>query len=123
MSKRMFLEKKLSYRLNYNAGSEAAVADAMAEHWTGFEWVSGPVIVSWKSDTYGQVQVWAVSEEEGKGVIQHALAHMGADEEEGTYLVGMSSNPRFGKVATVRATFVHARSTSSGGGEKRFLAP
>lgn len=123
MGKRMYLEKKLSYRLNYNAGTEAQVADAMAEHWAGFEWVTGPVIVSWKSDTYGQIQVWGVSEEEAKGVIQHALVHIGALEDDGTYLVGMSSNPRFGKVATVRATFVHARSSSSGGGEKRFLAP
>jgi hypothetical protein len=123
MTKRMFLEKKLSYRLNYEPGSEALVADAMAEHWNGFEWVSGPVIVTWKSDTHGQVQVWAVSEEEGKGVIQHALAHMGADEDAGTYLVGVSSNPRFGKVATVRATFVQARTGASGAGEKRFLAP
>lgn len=123
MARGRYLEKKLSYRLNYNAGSEAAVADAMAEHWAGFTWVSGPVIVGWKSHTHGHIQVWAVSEEEGKGVIQHALAHMGVTEEAGTYLVGMSGNPRFGKVATVRATFVHARSSSSGGGEKRFLAP
>lgn len=115
------LEKKLSYRLPVTAGNEDATLASMAAHWEGFEWVSGPVVVTWKSETYGSVQVWAVSETEGMGVVEHALAHMGAAAEDGEWRVGTVSNLRFGKIATVRATIVSARSGSHGVVPHRFL--
>lgn len=108
------LEKKLSYRLPVTSGNESATLASMAAHWEGFEWVSGPIVVTWKSEEYGTVQVWAVSEEEGIGVIEHALIHMGAQANKGEWRIGSVSNPRFGRIATVRATIVSARSGPHG---------
>jgi hypothetical protein len=115
------LEKKLSYRLPVNAGNEDATLASMAAHWEGFEWVSGPVMVFWTSKQWGEVQVWAISELEGRGVIEHALAHMGAPQDAGTWRTATVSNPRFGRVGTVRATIVSARSGSGGAAPHRYL--
>lgn len=108
------LEKKLSYRLPVQPGNEEATLESMAAHWQGFEWVSGPVVVTWSSEQWGTVQVWAVSEAEGMGVVEHALTHMGADPDKGDWRYGHVSNPRFGRVGTIRATIVSARSGSHG---------
>ena len=108
------IEKKLSYRLPVTPETEDAVLLSMQEHWEGFEWVSGPVIVGWDHPEHGQIQVWAVSEEEGRGVVEHALAHMGVSEAAGTWRIATVSNPRFGRVGTVRAAIVSARSGASG---------
>ena len=108
------LEKKLSYRLPVTAATESAVLLSMQEHWEGFEWVSGPVIVGWDHPDYGQVQVWAVSEAEGRGVVEHALAHMGVSQDAGIWRIATVANPRFGRVGTVRAAIVSARAGSSG---------
>jgi hypothetical protein len=108
------LEKKLSYRLPVTPETEDAVLLSMQEHWEGFEWVSGPVVVRWDHPDHGQVQVWAVTEEEGRGVVEHALAHMGVNEAVGTWRIASVTNPRFGRVATVRAAIVSARAGSSG---------
>ena len=115
------LEKKLSYRLPVTPGNEDATLASMAAHWEGFEWIAGPVMVFWTSSQHGEVQVWAISEEEGRGVIEHALTHMGADPEAGTWRTATVSNPRFGRVGTVRATIVSARSGSGGVAPHRVL--
>lgn len=106
-------DKVFSYRLSM-AGGEVATAESMAEWWDGFEWVTGPVMVLWKAPGVGQFQVWAVSVEEGQGVIEHALAHMGVDPAVGKWRTAVVTNPRFGKVYTVRATAVSCRDGSSG---------
>jgi hypothetical protein len=108
------LEKKLSYYFNYPQGSADAAALAVADHWEGFEWVTGPVMVFWKRPGVGAMQVWAVSVAEGKGVIGHALAHRGIEPKEREWRTAVVTNRRFGKVATVRATSVAARAGSSG---------
>lgn len=105
--------KTFSYRLSLAAG-ETAVAESLAEWWDGFEWVTGPVMVFWKAQDVGKFQVWAVSESEGRGVIAHALAHMGVDPSVGTWRTAVVTNPRFGKVYTVRATAVSCRNGSAG---------
>lgn len=105
--------KTFSYRLSL-AGGEEAVAESLAEWWDGFEWVTGPVMVLWKAPNVGQLQVWAVSEGEGRGVIEHALTHMGVSSDIGTWRSAVVTNPRFGKVYTVRATAVSCRNGSSG---------
>lgn len=105
--------KTFSYRLSL-AGGVGATAEALAEWWDGFEWVTGPVMVLWKGQNVGQLQVWAVSEEEGRGVIEHALAHMGVSPDVGKWRTAVVTNPRFGKVYTVRATAVTCRDGSSG---------
>lgn len=106
--------KVFSYRLDVAGQGEEETALSMAEWWAGFEWVTGPVMVFWKGAGVGQFQVWAVSEEEGRGVIEHALSHMGVSPDVGQWRSAVVSNPRFGKSYTVRATAVSCRNGSSG---------
>lgn len=114
MAQRPNVRKELSYRLPVDKDTEVAVAQSVADHWNGFEWIAGPVIVAWVSKQYGTVQVWAISEAEGRGVVEHAMAHMGAIDTDGIWRVATVTNPRFGRVTTVRATSASARATSSG---------
>lgn len=114
MAQRPTVTKSFSYRLPVDKATEAAVAQSVADHWNAFEWVTGPVMVFWKSEQFGEVQVWAISEAEGRGVIEHAMAHMGAIDTDGVWVVRTVTNPRFGRVATVRATSASARAGSSG---------
>lgn len=72
-------------------------------HWIGFRWTTGPVIVAAVGD-WGTVQVWAVSEAEGKRVIRHAAAIAGFDPDDsskGEWIVTGTDHPRYGKVAEV----------------------
>jgi hypothetical protein len=108
------IEKKLSYRLPLADTNADAAAASMAAHWRGFTWETGPVIVRWVSTTHGEIQVWAATENEGRGVVEHAMAHIGANDDEGKWIVSTSRNPRFGRVTTVKASAVSARSGSDG---------
>lgn len=121
MAKRQGLEKKLSYRLPVTPETESAVLQSVAAHWDGFTWVSGRTIVSWVSQTHGTVQVWAIDEAEGRGVVEHALAHMGVSEDEGDWIITESSSPRFGKVGTMRATIAAVRAGPRGATPHTYL--
>ncbi len=114
MVKRRPLEKKLSYRLPITPENEAAMLASVAEHWDGFTWEAGRVIVAWVSPSHGTVQVWAVDQEEGEGVVRHALAHMQVEEDQGEWVITESSNPRFGRTGTVRATIAAVRAGPHG---------
>lgn len=107
------LKKKLSYRMPIAPGDDGSATISAADHWEGFSWETGPIIVGWVSKVYGTIQVWGVDEDEAKGVIRHAHAHMGVDESAGEWIVTSSRNPRFGRVATVRAAIATA-STNPG---------
>ena len=111
---RRALEKKLSYRLPVDSMGEAAALASMRDHWSGFIWQTGPVVVKWLSDDWPQIEVWAISEAEGKRVAIHALAHMGAQASQGEWQVSTVTSPRFGRVATVRAMVVSARNGPHG---------
>jgi hypothetical protein len=63
--------KTLSYRDQTGKSQEAH-----QEHWRGFQWSSGRVICSWVG-SWGEIQVWASSEAEGRRVINHACAIAG----------------------------------------------
>lgn len=115
------LEKKLSYRLNIPPGQEDQVLLSVAEHWDGFTWEAGREIVAWVSDTHGTIQVWAITQAEGQGVIEHALAHMQVSPDDGEWVFTTSKNPRFGKVGTVRATIAAVRSGSDGPSPHTYL--
>lgn len=108
------IEKQLTYRLDIPEGQEERIARETAEHWAGFQWETGRVIVAWVSDAYGTIQVWAIGEAEGKGVIQHALAHMGVDERLGQWVVTSSKSARYGKIGTVQPGRVSVRNGPSG---------
>lgn len=106
---RKLMEKRISYRLPPDGRSEDERTASLAEHWRGFTWTTGRWVVSWVSDRWGEVQVWAITEEEGQGVIRHALDHMGAPEEDGEWLASLCRSPRFGKVMDVTVGRVSAR--------------
>jgi len=63
-----FRQKRLSYR--DQSGSPQSVHQ---EHWRDFTWEAGPVIVKYVGP-WGQLQVWAASEVEGRRVIGHACS-------------------------------------------------
>lgn len=65
--------KRLTYR---DQGS--ATLEEHAAHWEGFTFTSGPVRVV-LSGRWGQPQVWASTEAEGKRVLLHAAAIAGYD--------------------------------------------
>lgn len=92
-------EKRLSYRDLTGTSREAHAA-----HWAGFEWDAGPVIVSCCGE-WGEVQVWAASEGEGRRVIGHAAAIAGLpinDPTQSEWVVTSSRNPRYGKAGRFR---------------------
>jgi hypothetical protein len=60
--------KKITYRDQGNTSQAGHQA-----HWAGFEWQAGRVVVSYCGD-WGEVQVWASTEAEGRRVILHACA-------------------------------------------------
>lgn len=121
MPSRRPLEKKLSYRLNITPENESEMLASVAAHWDGFTWETGRTIVAWVSETFGTVQVWAIDESEGRGVVEHALAHMGADETAGEWIITESTSPRFGRVGTVRATIAAVRSGPHGATPHRYM--
>lgn len=93
------LRKKLTYRDNSNR--------TQAEHaalWAGFSWQAGPVIV--KADgPWGQLQVWAATEAEGRRVIAHAASaggwNLAAQGVEWTVKIATGGrNGRTGRMVT-----------------------
>lgn len=60
--------KRISYRDQGNTSQAGHQA-----HWAGFAWNAGRVIVSYFG-SWGEVQVWASSEAEGRRVVLHACA-------------------------------------------------
>jgi hypothetical protein len=93
------LRKLLRYR-----DRSGRPASFHADHWRDFMWQSGPVIVVAFGD-WGQMKVWAASEAEGRRVIGHAAAAAGislSGSGGAEWLVATSSDPRFGKVGTMK---------------------
>jgi len=121
MANRTGLRKKLSYRLPDDGQNGFGNVASMADHWRGFTWQCGPVVVKWLSDTYPQVQVWASSVGEGQRVVRHALSHMGADETQGEWQAKVCSSNRYGRIATVQATLVSARGGPHGVGPSQWI--
>jgi hypothetical protein len=87
------LRKTLGYRdLNGHT------LETHTEHWRGFEWDAGPVVVSHQGARWGRLQVWAATAEEGKRVIRHAGDIAGIDPDtEGEWFVHVAQNSRYGR--------------------------
>lgn len=90
--------KRLGYRAQVPVSQEGQAA-----HWAGFTFQGGPWQVIYKGP-WGQMQVWASSEVEGRRVIGHACAAAGIDpaDLEGEWFAAVSSAPRLQRVATYR---------------------
>ena len=95
-------ERPLRKVFRFRCIAEVTLEQA-TEHWRGFEWEAGPVIVTNEGHPWGKPQVWAASAEEGKRVIRHAGALAGVDPDAypGRWSIATSTNPRFGKTGTM----------------------
>jgi len=107
------LTKKLTYR--DATGRDRAFH---AAHWRGFTWQAGSTIVS-ASGPWGQVQVWAASEAEGRRVIAHAADAGGLDltGPSVVWLVHSAAGTTRGRTATMktRETFQGVEVTKRSG--------
>jgi hypothetical protein len=90
--------KRLGYRVQ-----GTATQPGQAAHWEGFTFTGGPWQVIYRGP-WGQLQVWASSEAEGRRVIEHACSAAGIDPLDplGEYWVSRSSSPRYQRIATYR---------------------
>ena len=75
----------------------------LSAYWESFTWTSGPVVVRHTGAWWGDPQVWASTEEEGRRVIRFAAAEAGIDPDKtGEWGVGSSRSPRYGMPGTMR---------------------
>jgi len=95
--------KRLTYRDQNGLGQAAH-----ASHWEGFEFDGGNTIV-YSYGPWGQLQVWAASEAEGKRVIRHAASIAGLavdDPVVGTWEVTTAKAGRNGQQGRYRVATI-----------------
>jgi hypothetical protein len=109
--------KRIHYRDQGNTSQAAHQA-----HWRGFEWEAGDWVVSYVGP-WGEVQVWAATEAEGRRVIAHACAIASiplTGAGAGEWLASRAKNGRNGKTGrfcvpeSEGVTFVSKRDGPSG---------
>lgn len=79
-------------------------------HWAGFEWQAGPFVVSYEG-AHGCIQVWAVSEAEGRRVVEHACEAGGiplSGPGAGEWLVSEAASARNGRPGTFQTARIDA---------------
>jgi hypothetical protein len=82
--------------LRYRSVSGIGLGD-LVDHWKEFTWISGSTRVRHSGASWGTVEVWASSLDEGKRVIQHAAREAGVDTAEaGRWTSRVSSSSRLG---------------------------
>jgi len=92
---------RLVKRFRYRSNTPGDVR-LLAQHWAGFSWNTGPVIVRHTGSALGTPQVWASSVDEGKRVIFHAGREAGVDPyQTGKWAIGGTNSPRYGVQRTV----------------------
>lgn len=92
------VRKRLTYRDLTGASQQAH-----QEHWAGFRWTTGPVVVTSRGP-WGLVRCMASSEDEGKRVIRHAGDIGGWDPDDPSaegWDVLVTSYDRNGRTAEV----------------------
>ena len=95
-------KSRLRKRIRYRSLSGIGLGE-LVDHWKDFTFQGGPHRVRWTGGTWGTVEVWAATEDEGKRVIQHAAAEAGAYAlETGGWSTRISRSPRLGVPGTMR---------------------
>ena len=83
-------------RFRYRSLSGIGLGE-LVDYWKDFTWTTGPVCVTHKGYSWGTPQVWAVTADEGKRVIQHAAGEAGFDANQvGQWGISHSSSSRYG---------------------------
>jgi hypothetical protein len=95
-------ERRLRKLFRYRTKSTRDVGQLSA-FWEDFTWRSGPVIVTHQGSWWGDPQVWAETEAEGKRVIRFAAGEAGIDPDQvGEWRISSSRAPRYGMSGTMR---------------------
>lgn len=95
-------KRRLDKRLRYRSQSSIGLA-GVVEHWAGFTWSAGPVIVKHTGAWWGSPRVWAATVDEGKRVLRHAAGEAGLDPDQaGRWEISGISDPRRGAPGTMR---------------------
>ena len=77
--------------------------DQLRTYWSEFAWQAGSTVVGHKGAWWGEPQVWASSEAEGKRVLRFAGGEAGIDPDlDGQWVVGSSRSARYGQSGTMR---------------------
>ena len=93
---------RLRKRTGYRSQSERD-SKQLQEYFLDFSWEAGPVCVGHTGAWWGDPQVWASSEAEGKRVLRHIAGEAGIDPDQvGRWTVGGSDNTRLGMTGTMR---------------------
>lgn len=95
-------ERPLRKLFRYRSKSTRTPTELTA-YWSGFTWSAGPVLVIHHGGWWGNPQVWAASEEEGKRVLRFAAGEAGIDPDAvGKWSLGTSSSTRYGMTGNMR---------------------
>ena len=95
-------KRRLDKRLRYRSQSSLGLGEVV-DHWAGFAWQAGPVLVKHVGAWWGTPRVWASSSDEGKRVLRHAAGEAGFDPDQiGRWEISGSGNPRLGAPGTMR---------------------
>ena len=93
---------RLRKQFRYRSKSSLDLAQRSA-YWEYFQWQSGDVVVRHEGAWWGNPQVWAASEEEGKRVIRFAAGEAGLDPDQvGEWTISSSRSPRYGMSGTMK---------------------
>ena len=93
---------RLRKQFRYRSKSSLDIAQRSA-YWEHFQWQSGDFVVRHEGAWWGNPQVWASSEEEGKRVIRFAAGEAGLDPDQvGEWKISRSSSPRYGMSGTMK---------------------
>jgi hypothetical protein len=93
---------RLRKQFRYRSKSGLSIGQRSA-YWEFFQWQAGDFVVRHEGAWWGNPQVWAASEEEGKRVIRFAAGEAGLDPDKtGEWKVSSSSSPRYGMSGTMR---------------------
>ena len=89
-------KSRLRKYLRYRSVSGIGLGE-LVDHWKAFTWTSGATRVRHSGASWGTVEVWASSLDEGKRVIQHAAREAGVDTAQaGRWSDRVSGSTRLG---------------------------
>ena len=89
-------KSRLRKRLRYRSLSGIGLGE-LVDYWKDFTFTGGPVRVRHTGSSWGTVEVWAITEAEGKRVILHAAREAGVDPDQvGRWSTRRSDSARLG---------------------------
>ena len=95
-------KSRLRKRFRYRSTSGLGLGE-IVDYWKDFTFQSGPYRVRHTGSSWGTLEVWAATEDEGKRVIRHAAGEAGIDPDQvGRWSTRRSDSSRLGVSDTMR---------------------